>query len=128
METEYRAYQQQREQQGESLIADSIVRIDPHHGRDHRCDNDHQSWPRDAAQQSMPRAGEQAVKEVQDSKNGTHAGTLIFFTRSSTTPRAVSPEKRACGSMTSRCARTETASSWICSGVTKSRPSKSARA
>ena len=38
---------------------------------------------------------------------------------SSTTPRAVSPEKRACGSSTSRCAMTGTASFWICSGVDK---------
>src|SRR5262249_25297624 len=36
----------------------------------------------------------------------SHAGTRIFFTTSSTTPRAVKPEKRACGSITSRWAIT----------------------
>ena len=39
-----------------------------------------------------------------------HAGTGSFLTASSTTPRAVTPEKRACGSSTRRCAITGTAS------------------
>src|SRR5439155_901992 len=57
-----------------------------------------------------------------------HEGTGTFFTTSSTIPRAVTPEKRACGSITSRCARTGTASSWTCSGTTKAPPSRSASA
>src|SRR5437016_4099674 len=38
-----------------------------------------------------------------------HAGTFNFLSASSTTPRAVWPEKRACGSITNRCAITDTA-------------------
>src|SRR5256712_12693351 len=57
-----------------------------------------------------------------------HAGTGTVFTISSTRPGAVTPEKRACGSITSRCAMTGTASSWTCSGTTNAAPSRSARA
>ena len=53
---------------------------------------------------------------------------FVILTMSSTIRWAVTPEKRACGSITMRWAMAGTASSSTCSGVTNARPSMTARA
>ena len=71
----------------------------------------HRPSSRDFPSKSRPRTSWSSMTEYSFSHRRLYAGTLIFFTMSSTTPRAVRPEKRACGCMTRRCAMTGTASS-----------------
>src|SRR2546427_113595 len=120
-----RADAEERGEEREDLIAHGTIGVKP----DHRGGDE-------GGQRELAGRGELPAEPVLERRGGPeepvgdplHAGTGTFFTISSTIPRAVTPEKRACASITSRCARTGTASSWTCSGTTNAPPSRSASA
>src|SRR5690606_27747335 len=123
-----RGQQQQCEQWWECLVSHGVFCVHAQRGRGSKRNKDHPAGRCQAPPCPIPQPREHAVKPVKDFQDQIHAGTLVFFNTSSTTLRAVNPEKRACGCMTSRCAITGPARAWICSGVTNSRPSNNASA
>ena len=101
---------QKRQQQREGLVVDGVLDVHARRAGGHQTRDRAKPRAREAPPRPVPQATRDAIAPIEWLVDEGHAGTRNFLTASSTTPRAVTPEKRACGSSTSRWAMTGTAS------------------
>src|SRR2546423_14902198 len=119
--TENECHQQQANEQCKCLVSNVVFRVGAQQGCHNCCANEAKTGRREPPTTPIPHGRSRAVKAINEMPKQRHAktearcrtlsyaGTLTFLRTSSTTPRAVNPENRACGSITSRCAITLTA-------------------